>query len=107
CSGLLLCPAYDASVSATSRCRGAAAHAAYHGWHPTLESDGMPRGTWRTAGEVTTMSLHHYYVVQRGDTLSGIAQAVTCRAGNYGYLAALNGLWNPNYIVPGEVIFVD
>jgi nucleoid-associated protein YgaU len=51
--------------------------------------------------------MHHYYVVQRGDTLSGIAYAFTGRAGNYRYLAARNGLWNPNYIVPGEVIWLD
>ena len=48
-----------------------------------------------------------YYVVQPGDTLSGIAYAFTGRASNYWYLAAENGIYNPNYIVPGEVIFLD
>jgi nucleoid-associated protein YgaU len=51
--------------------------------------------------------MHHYYVVRRGDTLSGIAFAFTGRASNYRFLAANNGIWNPNYIVPGEVIWLD
>ncbi len=51
--------------------------------------------------------LHHYYVVQPGDTLSGIAYAFTGRAGNYWYLARMNGIANPDYIVPDEVIWID
>jgi nucleoid-associated protein YgaU len=48
-----------------------------------------------------------YYVVQPGDTLSGIAAAFFGRANAYRYLAAVNGLPNPNFIVPGQVIMLD
>jgi nucleoid-associated protein YgaU len=53
------------------------------------------------------MSLHHYYVIQPGDTLSGIARAFTGRAGNYRYLAALNGISDPDWIYAGNIIFLD
>jgi nucleoid-associated protein YgaU len=51
--------------------------------------------------------MHYYYVVRPGDTLSGIAFDFTGRASNYHYLAAVNGIFNPNYIVPGEVIWLS
>ena len=51
--------------------------------------------------------MHDYYIVRPGDTLSGIAYGFTGRASNYRSLASLNGIGNPNYIVPGEVIWLD
>jgi len=51
--------------------------------------------------------VHYYYIVRPGDTLSGIAQRFTGNANNYWYLAAMRGIRNPNYIVPGEVIWLD
>ena len=44
---------------------------------------------------------NNYYTVQRGDTLSGIANmyGVTVR-----YLVRLNGIRNPNLIYPGQII---
>jgi nucleoid-associated protein YgaU len=53
------------------------------------------------------MYRHHYYVVQRGDTLSGIAYAYFGNANDYRYLASYNRLRNANHIIPGEVIWFD
>lgn len=52
-------------------------------------------------------TMHYYYVVRPGDTLSGIAYRFTGRANNYWALAAYNGIRNPNYIYPGEVIWLS
>jgi nucleoid-associated protein YgaU len=50
---------------------------------------------------------HDYYVVQPRDTLSGIAASFYGRPGAYHYLAAINGIPNPNVIRVGQVIFLD
>lgn len=45
------------------------------------------------------------YTVQRGDTLSGIAQKLST-PGGWQALASLNGIVNPNLIYPGQVLKV-
>jgi nucleoid-associated protein YgaU len=56
----------------------------------------------------TTMRryLRDYYVVQPGDTLSGIAASFYGRPGAFRYLAAINGIPNPNFIRVGQVVFL-
>ena len=44
------------------------------------------------------------YVVQEGDTLSGIADQYDT---TYQHLAAINGIANPDVIYPGQVIVID
>ncbi|SEA06318.1 LysM domain-containing protein [Eubacterium aggregans] len=44
------------------------------------------------------------YVVQEGDTLSGIADQYDT---TYQHLAAINGIVNPDVIYPGQVIVID
>lgn len=54
--------------------------------------------------EAPTVSQGDVYIVQPGDTLSGIA----ARYGTtYQVLAALNGIANPNYIYPGQQIVIN
>lgn len=45
-------------------------------------------------------------IVERGDTLSSIAQRVTGRASAWPRLAAMNRLRNPHLIFPGQIIVV-
>ena len=42
-----------------------------------------------------------YWIVCRGDTLGGIARYYGV---SWGYLQRVNGIWNPNFIFPGQVI---
>ena len=46
---------------------------------------------------------HVYYVVKRGDTLSGIASKYGT---TYQHLAQMNGIADPNKIYPGQKIRV-
>ncbi len=47
------------------------------------------------------------YVIQEGDTLSGIAQQVCGDASLYDALAALNNISNPDLIYAGNTLIVD
>jgi nucleoid-associated protein YgaU len=44
------------------------------------------------------------YIIQKGDTLGGIAQKFTGSAYNYKDLQELNGIKNANLILPGKKI---
>ena len=54
--------------------------------------------------ELNPVLQNNFYVVQRGDTLSQIAQryGVTVR-----FLVSLNGIRNPNLIFPGQIIKIN
>lgn len=52
----------------------------------------------------TTSANAQFVVVQRGDTLSGIARRFLGDASRANEIAVLNGITNPNLIFPGQVL---
>ncbi len=46
------------------------------------------------------------YTVEAGDSLWQLAEDFTLHSENWEMLAALNGIGNPDYIVPGEILIV-
>lgn len=71
------------------------------GWQLRLPADATAPPTTPPVASVDQVT------VQRGDTLSGIAQEQLGDATRYPELATLNGISNPDLINPGEVIRIS
>lgn len=63
----------------------------------------LPVSAFAAPATVTQQSNANVYVVQRGDTLSGIARAYGVSVGT---LTAYNGIANPNRIYVGQMIYI-